>query len=106
MKRMILAVSVLLACHCESDAVGATRLKELVGLEGVRDNQLMGYGLMVGLNGTGERRETVLSAQSLPNRSERMGLPVSPNAIQVKTTAPVMVTEPLPPYAQPGSRID
>ena len=105
MKR-ILAVSVLLAWHFGSDAVAATRLKELVGLEGVRDNQLMGYGLMVGLNGTGDRRQTVLSAQSLTNLLERMGLTVSPSAIQVKNTAAVMVTATLPPYAQPGSRID
>ena len=105
MKR-ILAVSVLLACHFGSDAAAATRLKELVSLEGVRDNQLMGYGLMVGLNGTGDRRQTVLSAQSLTNLLERMGLTVSPTAIQVKNTAAVMVTATLPPYAQPGSRID
>ena len=105
MKR-ILAVSVLLAWHFGSDAAAATRLKELVSLEGVRDNQLMGYGLMVGLNGTGDRRQTVLSAQSLTNLLERMGLTVSPTAIQVKNTAAVMITATLPPYAQPGSRID
>src|SRR5271157_5228955 len=105
MKR-VLAVSVLLAWHFGSDAAAATRLKELVALEGVRDNQLMGYGLMVGLNGTGDRRQTVLSAQSLTNLLERMGLTVSPSAIQVKNTAAVMVTATLPPYAQAGSHID
>jgi len=87
-------------------ARGATRLKELVSLEGVRDNQLMGYGLVVGLAGTGDRRQTVFSAQSLTNLLERMGLTVSPTAIQVKNTAAVMVTATLPPYSQAGSRID
>jgi flagellar P-ring protein FlgI len=84
----------------------ATRLKELVTIEGVRDNQLMGYGLVVGLAGTGDRRQTVFSAQSLTNLLERMGLTVSPTAIQVKNIAAVMVTATLPPYAQAGSRID
>jgi flagellar P-ring protein precursor FlgI len=105
MKR-ILAVSVLLAWHFGSDAAAATRLKELVSLEGVRDNQLMGYGLMVGLRGTGDRQQTLFSAQSLANLLERMGLTVNPTMIQVKNTAAVMITATLPPYAQPGSRID
>jgi flagellar P-ring protein precursor FlgI len=86
--------------------VAATRLKELVTLEGVRDNQLMGYGLVVGLNGSGDKRQTVFSIQSLTNLLERMGLTVSASAVQVKNTAAVMVTSTLPPYAQPGSKID
>src|SRR5579871_4456734 len=87
-------------------AYGATRLKELISLEGVRDNQLIGYGLVVGLRGTGDTRQTVFSAQSLTNLLERMGLTVSPTAIQVKNTAAVMVTAILPAYAQAGSHID
>ena len=84
----------------------AARLKELVSIEGVRDNQLMGYGLVVGLAGTGDRQLTIFSAQSLTNLLERMGLTVDPTTIQVKNTAAVMVTATLPPYAQAGSRID
>src|ERR1700689_2112516 len=84
----------------------ATRLKELITIEGVRENQLLGYGLVVGLRGTGDRTQTLFSAQSLTNLLERMGLTVSATAIQVKNTAAVMVTADLPPYAQPGSRID
>ena len=83
-----------------------TRLKELVSLAGVRENQLIGYGLVVGLAGTGDRRQTVFSSQSLTNLLERMGVTVSPTAIQVKNTAAVMVTATLPPFAQPGARID
>ncbi|HUB77918.1 MAG TPA: flagellar basal body P-ring protein FlgI [Bryobacteraceae bacterium] len=82
------------------------RLKELVTVEGVRDNQLMGYGLVVGLAGTGDRQQTLFPAQSLANLLERMGLTVNPTLILVKNTAAVMVTATLPPYAQPGSRID
>jgi flagellar P-ring protein precursor FlgI len=84
----------------------AARLKELASIEGVRDNQLIGYGLVVGLAGTGDRRQTVFSAQSLTNMLQRMGVTVSSSAIQVRNTAAVMVTGTLPPYAQPGSRID
>jgi flagellar P-ring protein FlgI len=84
----------------------AIRLKELVGIEGVRDNQLVGYGLVVGLRGTGDRQQSVFSAQSLTNLLQRMGVSVSPTLIQVKNTAAVMITATLPPYALPGSRID
>lgn len=83
-----------------------TRLKDLVSIEGVRDNQLVGYGLVVGLNGTGDKRQTVFSTQSLANLLARMGVAVTPSAIQVRNTAAVLVTATLPPFAQPGTRID
>ncbi len=85
---------------------GATRLKDLVSIEGVRDNQLIGYGIVVGLNKTGDKLTTVFSAQSLTNALERMGLTVNPTAIIVQNTAGVMVTATLPPFAQPGTKID
>jgi len=91
---------------CAMAAPGATRLKELASLEGVRDNQLMGYGLVVGLNGTGDKRQTVFSAQALTNILRRMGVTVNPTAILVRNMAAVMVTATLPPFAQPGTRID
>jgi flagellar P-ring protein precursor FlgI len=83
-----------------------TRLKDLVGIEGIRDNQLVGYGIVVGLNGTGDKRQTVFSAQSLTNLLRRMGIAVDPTAILVRNTAAVLVTANLPPFAQPGTRID
>ena len=105
MKRPLL-LCFLLTLENSGYAATGTRLKDLVSLEGVRDNQLMGYGLVVGLAGTGDRRQTVFSAQSLTNLLERMGLSVPPTSIQVKNTAATMVTATLPPFAQPGSRID
>lgn len=87
-------------------AKAATRLKELIAIEGVRDNQLIGYGLVVGLAGTGDQRQTVFSAQTLTNILEKMGVSVSPTAIRVRNTAAVMLTATLPPFAQPGARID
>ena len=95
-----------LAAQAQTPAANVTRLKELVSVEGTRDNQLLGYGLVVGLAGTGDRRQTVFSAQSLTNLLARMGVTVSPTAIRVNNTAAVMVTATLPPFAQPGSRID
>jgi flagellar P-ring protein precursor FlgI len=82
-----------------------TRLKDLVTIEGVRDNQLIGYDLVVGLAGTGDRRQTMFSDQSLTNLLERMGVSLAPTAIRVNSTAAVMVTAILPPFAQPGSRL-
>jgi flagellar P-ring protein precursor FlgI len=83
-----------------------TRIKEIVSLEGVRDNQLVGFGLVVGLAGTGDKLQTVFSAQALTNILQRMGVTVSPTAILVHNMAAVMVTATLPPFAQPGTRID
>ena len=99
-------LSAALACAVAAPAAQAARLKELASIEGVRDNQLIGYGLVVGLAGTGDRRQAAFSAQSLANMLQRMGVTVSPSALQVKNTAAVMVTATLPPYAQPGVRID
>jgi len=84
----------------------ATRLKDLVSIEGVRDNQLIGYGIVVGLNKTGDKLTTVFSAQSLTNALQKMGIEVNPSAIIVQNTAGVMVTATLPPFAQPGTKID
>src|ERR1700679_3037926 len=83
-----------------------TRLKEIASLEGVRDNQLMGYGVVVGLNGTGDKRQTVFFLQTLPNILKRMGTTVDPTTVQVKNIAAVLVTANLPPFAQPGTKID
>ena len=84
----------------------AARLKDLVAIEGVRDNQLLGYGLVVGLAGTGDRQQSVFSAQSLTNLLQRMGVTVSPLAIRVANTAAVLVTATLPAFAQPGMHLD
>lgn len=82
------------------------RIKELVTIEGVRENQLIGYGLVVGLNGTGDKRQTFFSAQTLANMLERMGVQVNGQALLVRNMAAVMVTANLPAFAQPGQRID
>ena len=104
MRTKIIA-GLLLLVPLDASSTG-TRLKDLVSIEGVRDNQLVGYGLVVGLNGTGDKRQTVFSSQSLTNLLARMGVQVSPTAILVRNMAAVLVTANLPPFAQPGTRID
>ncbi len=95
--------------HLTAVASGASegsRLKELVTIEGIRENQLIGYGLVVGLNGTGDKRQTFFSAQTLANMLDRMGVQAPGQAMLVRNMAAVMVTANLPAFAQPGSRID
>jgi len=93
-------------CATLAHGEATTRLKELASVQGVRENQLIGYGLVVGLNGTGDRQQTIFSAQSLANLLQQMGVSVPAVAIRVKNTASVMVTANLPAFSQPGSRID
>jgi len=102
MRWMVLCLAAALA----APAPCATRLKDLAGIEGVRDNQLIGYGLVVGLAGTGDRQMTLFSPQSLANLLERMGVTVPGATIIVKNTAAVMITATLPPFAQPGTHLD
>ena len=84
----------------------AARIKELGYINGVRTNQLIGYGLVVGLNRTGDKAATIFTTQSLANMLEKMGLRVDPNATKVNNVAAVMVTADLPPFSKVGNRID
>jgi flagellar P-ring protein FlgI len=102
---LILVFTALLAGQTETRP-NETRLKEIASLEGVRDNQLIGFGLVVGLNRTGDKQQTVFSFQTLTNMLRRMGIVVDPTTIQVRNMAAVMVTATLPPFAQPGTHID
>jgi len=84
----------------------ASRIKELAQLEGVRSNQLIGYGLVVGLNGTGDSASTQFTVQSLVSMMERLGVTVNPDLVKVDNVAAVVVTAELPPFARAGSTID
>jgi flagellar P-ring protein precursor FlgI len=88
------------------------RVKDVASIEGIRDNQLVGYGLVVGLHGTGDSSQTVFPAQTLLSVLERMGITVpqtgsnSASNMQVKNMAGVFVVATLPPFSQPGSKLD
>jgi len=86
----------------------ATRIKEVAAIQGVRTNQLVGYGLVVGLDGTGDQTTSApFTAQSLTAMLQQMGVTVPPGTnMQIKNVAAVMVTAQLPPFAQPGQTID
>ena len=85
---------------------GAARLKDVASLQGAVDTPLVGYGLVVGLNKTGDKRQTIFSAQTLANMLERFGIAVAPAEIKIENVAAVLVTSQLGPYAQPGARVD
>jgi len=84
------------------------RLKDLSSVEGIRDNQLIGYGLVVGLAGTGDKQQTIFSVQTLGNMLQRMGVNIEGqiSTIQVRNVAAVFVTATLPPFSRPGIKID
>ncbi|MEF3168688.1 MAG: flagellar basal body P-ring protein FlgI [Deltaproteobacteria bacterium] len=84
----------------------AVRLKDMTQVQGVRSNQLVGYGLVVGLNGTGDGTQSEFTIQSLANMMERMGMSIDPKKVKVKNTAGVIVTAQLPPSVKPGQKLD
>ncbi len=83
-----------------------SRLKDISHIAGVRSNAVIGYGLVIGLNGTGDRQQTFFTNQTLINMLERFGLTMNNPAIRVQNIAAVMVTSELPAFTRAGSRID
>lgn len=84
----------------------SARIKDLADLKGVRDNQLLGYGLVVGLNDTGDSSGNGITMQTVANMMEHMGMTLDRDAIDVGNVAAVMVTADLPPFAKAGTKID
>lgn len=102
--KILLLTSLFLISYatCASGA----RIKDISSLKGVRSNQLVGYGLVVGLNGTGDGASTQFTTQSLVNMMERLGIHALPDKVKVDNVAAVMVTAKLPPFARKGSSLD
>ncbi len=107
---MALALAAMLARG--ETAAQLARIKDVATIEGIRDNQLVGYGLVVGLRGTGDSSQTVFPAQTLISALERMGITVpqtgsnSASNMQVKNMAAVFVVATLPPFTRPGYKMD
>ena len=98
---------------CGQDSTSRkTRIKDIASIEGIRDNQLVGYGLVVGLRGTGDSSQTVFPAQTLVSALQRMGVTVpqtgsnSASNMQVKNMAAVFVVSTMPPFSRPGYKVD
>ncbi len=94
------------ACCLLPVAAEAVRLKDLAQVEGSRTNQLFGYGLVVGLAGSGDKQNTQFTVQALTNLLQDYRIRVTPQDVRVKNVAAVMVTAEIPPYVQPGARLD
>jgi flagellar P-ring protein precursor FlgI len=103
----LLALLLLFATPaCAAGADHTVQLRDITDVEGVRDNQLVGYGLVVGLNGTGDRQQTFFTVQTLANAMKRMGVQISPTQVVVKNVAAVFITASLPAFARNGSKLD
>ena len=101
------ALAMALAPLAGPGAFAFSRIKDLADVEGVRDNMLVGYGLVVGLNGTGDSlRNSPFTLQSVQSMLERLGVNTRGATLNTKNVAAVMVTASLPAFAGQGSRID
>lgn len=98
--RILFLVIALCATLC------AVQVKDLANTVGVRDNQLIGYGLVVGLNGSGDGTNSKFTIQSIANLLQGMNIKIDPDDIKSKNTAAVMVTAKLPPFAKSGDKLD
>ncbi|WP_235189768.1 flagellar basal body P-ring protein FlgI [Methylotenera sp. L2L1] len=102
----LIAVSII--CATSTTFAHAERLKDLASIQGVRSNQLIGYGLVVGLDGTGDQTvQTPFTVQSIISMMQQMGVTLPPGtSLQLKNVAAVIVTSSLPAFAQPGQNLD
>lgn len=106
--RLLAAALFSLTCTLSPPTWSAERLKDIANIQGVRPNQLVGYGLVVGLDGTGDQTtSTPFTVQSLVSMLGQLGVQLPPGtSLQLKNVAAVMVTAQLPPFAKPGQQID
>jgi flagellar P-ring protein FlgI len=106
-KTLRAALAVILALLVPVHAGATSRIKDLANIEGVRQNQLIGYGLVVGLNGTGDTLNNIpFTKQSLQAMLERLGVNIRGQNLRTGNVAAVMVTANLPPFGTQGTRID
>ncbi|MBK1878457.1 flagellar basal body P-ring protein FlgI [Pelagicoccus mobilis] len=102
---MKLLAKIILLLTVSATALQAARVKDLVSIEGGRDNQLIGYGLVVGLAGDGDS-SSPMTINAVANSLRRFGLTVDPEEIKSENVAAVMITADIPPFAREGTRID
>ncbi|MGL2790694.1 flagellar basal body P-ring protein FlgI [Helicobacter pylori] len=102
MKRVFLCLIFVLAFH----KLLAEKIGDIASVVGVRDNQLIGYGLVIGLNGTGDKSGSKFTMQSISNMLESVNVKISADDIKSKNVAAVMITASLPPFARQGDKID
>src|SRR5579863_7066108 len=102
-------IALLIAATQPSFAANPNRsvlVRDITTVQGVRDNLLVGYGLVVGLSRTGDSQQTFFTVQTLANAMQRMGVLIPSGSVEVKNVASVFITASLPPFARPGARLD
>ncbi len=106
--RLIILAVVVVMTGFSTNAFASERIKDIATIAGVRDNQLVGYGIVIGLDGSGDQTtQTPFTVQSIINMLGNMGVALPPGTrLQLKNVAAVMVTANLPPFARPGQQID
>ncbi|MGC9006875.1 MAG: flagellar basal body P-ring protein FlgI [Sulfurihydrogenibium sp.] len=105
LKRLLLII--LIASFCSYGATSSDiKIRDLVSVEGFRTNYLTGYGIVVGLNGTGDGTTSRYTLISIANMLRKMGIYIDPAQVRTKNAAAVMVTANLPPFAKPGMTVD
>jgi flagellar P-ring protein precursor FlgI len=104
MKKLMMLVGI--ATVLSSTAQGAVRIKDLGRIDGVRDNMIVGYGIVSGLAGTGDSSRNQATLQSIVNTLRQFGVVVTPSQLSGRNVAAVMVTATLPPYARVGDKLD
>src|SRR6187431_2659965 len=109
MRRCVVPLAAAMLAVAVDGTVAArstSRLKDIVTLQGVAPTPVVGYGLVVGLNKTGDRRQTIFSTQTLANMLSRLGVTVSADEMKVENVAAVVVTAEVSPYQNVGARVD
>ncbi|HKK89874.1 MAG TPA: flagellar basal body P-ring protein FlgI, partial [Desulfobacteraceae bacterium] len=106
LSRRAVLFTILCLVLAAADAALGARIKDLAAIKGIRSNQLTGYGLIVGLDGTGDKAGADFTTQALANMMERMGIHVDKNQLNVSNVAAVMLTANIPPFSRIGNRID
>lgn len=96
----------VMATDIPQSSIREARIKDIASIEGIRDNQLVGYGIVVGLDGTGDSQQTTFPTQTLAATLLRMGVSVPAASIRVQNLAAVFVSATLPPFARPGTKLD
>ncbi len=102
----VVSLALFLFAFLAPTAAYAVRIKDIANFSGMRDNQLVGYGLVVGLSGTGDKKDSTFTMQSMADMLEKMGVRVDRTQLKPKNVAAVMVTARMPVSAKPGTRLD
>ncbi len=104
--RLWLALLLFVTTALQAGTPRMVLVRDITTINGIRDNQLVGYGIVVGLNGTGDRSQTQFTTQTLANAMRRMGLLIAPATVRITNVAAVFVTASLPQFARPGMDLD